>query len=197
MDSKFNQERRNLLKTSCVLAGATAVVTIGGSLPAFADGQKNVPQVGDVFVYNDGPKKGTVATVDDVVLDAKPILVAAKDPNGAVREPENCLALLYRVDKAKLPADMAGDTIDGVVAFSAICTHQGCTMTEFHKADDLVAFSGFICPCHDAIFDPLQDGKNVAGATCATLAYFPIKSDGGKITVSGEPSAQVGIIKGR
>ena len=59
MDSKFNQERRNLLKTSCVMAGAAAVVTVGGSLPVFADAQKDVPQVGDVFVYTDGPKKGS------------------------------------------------------------------------------------------------------------------------------------------
>lgn len=197
MDSKFNQGRRNLLKTSCVMAGAAAVVTVGGSLPVFADAQKGVPQVGDVFVYSDGPNKGKVAMAADVVADGKPLLVQAKDPNGAVRDSDNCLALLWRVDKAQVPADMVSDTVDGLMAFSAICTHQGCTMTDFHKADDLVAFSGFICPCHDAIFDPLQDGKNVAGATCATLAYFPIKSDGGKIVVSGEPSAHVGIIKGR
>ena len=193
MDSKFNQERRNLLKTSCVLAGATAVVTIGGSLPAFADPQKDAPQVGDVFVYSDGPKKGTEVMAADVVLNAKPILVSPKSASGEVRDGDNFLTLLYRVDKSKLPADMVGDTIDGLTAYSAICTHQGCTMTDIHMPNEVNNTFGIICPCHDAVFDPLQEGKNVGGAASATLAYFPIKSDGGKIVVKDLPSAHVGI----
>jgi Rieske Fe-S protein len=92
---------------------------------------------------------------------------------------------------------MATDTVDGVMAYSAVCTHQGCLITELHKPSDAVNAFGFICPCHDAIFDPLQEGKNTGGATSATLAYFPIKSDGGKIVVSGLPSAHVGIQRGR
>jgi rieske iron-sulfur protein len=172
-------------------------MSMGASLPAFAEPQKDVPQVGDVFVFADGPKKGTVATVADVVQDASPITVQAKDPKGAVRDSENCTTLLYRVAKDKVPADMASATIDGVMAFSAVCTHQGCLMTEIHKPNALSSAFGFICPCHDAIFDPLQDGKNTGGATSATLAYFPIKSDGGTIVVADEPSVHVGIKKNR
>jgi Rieske Fe-S protein len=195
--SNFNQSRRDMLKSTCTLVGATALVSIGGSVKAFAEPQKDAPQVGDVFVFTDGPKKGSVVMVDDVVLDAAPLTVMPKDPNGAVRDGENFTTLLYRVAKDKVPADMAPDTIDGLAAWSAVCTHQGCLMTEVHKASEAVNAFGFICPCHDAIFDPLQEGKNTAGATSATLAYFPIKSDGGKIVVKDLPSAHVGIKKGR
>jgi Rieske Fe-S protein len=198
MDSKFIQGRRDLLKSSCVLAGTAALITAGGSLPAYAEPQKDAPQIGDVFVFASGPKKGSVVMVDDVVLDANPLSVVAKDPNGAVREGDNFTALLYRVAKDKVPADMAADTVGGLMAYSAMCTHQGCVMTDLHKPIDAVDHAfGFICPCHDAIFDPLQEGKNTGGATSATLAYFPIKSDGGKIVISGLPSAHVGIKKGR
>jgi len=197
MDTKFNQQRRDVLKGTCGLVGAAAVVSIGASTPAFADVQKDAPQVGDVFVFTDGPKKGSVVMVDDVVLDAKPLTVMPQDPSGAVRDGDNFTTLLYRVSKDKIPADMAPDTIDGLAAWSAVCTHQGCLMTDVHAKSEAVAAFGFICPCHDAIFDPLQEGKNTGGAVSATLAYFPIKSDGGKIVVKDVPSAHVGVKKGR
>ncbi len=186
-----------MLKTTCTMVGATALVSIGGSVPAFAEPQKDAPQVGDVFVFTTGPKKGSVVMVDDVILDAAPLTVMPKDPNGAVRDGENFTTLLYRVAKDKVPADMLPDTIDGLAAWSAVCTHQGCLMTDIHQKSEAVNAFGFICPCHDAIFDPLQEGKNTGGATSATLAYFPIKSDGGKIVVKDLPSAHVGIKKGR
>ncbi len=200
MDSKFNKERRDVLKGTCGLmcaAAAMSVGVVGISVPAYADIQKDAPQVGDVFVFTAGPKKDSVVMVDDVVLDAAPLTVMAKAPNGAVRDGDNFTTLLYRVAKDKVPSDMAPDTVDGIMAYSAVCTHQGCLMSELHQKSEAVNAFGFICPCHDAIFDPLQEGKNTGGATSATLAYFPIKSDGGKIVVKDLPSTHVGVKKGR
>jgi rieske iron-sulfur protein len=196
MKSKFSKERRDVLKGACVMAGATALVSIGGSVPAFAQEQKDVPQAGDVFVFTSGPKKGSIVMVNDVVLNANPLSVQAATPDGKPREGDNCTALLYRVATAKVPSDMTSDTVDGVMAYSAVCTHQGCMLTDLHQPDDAVNAFGFICPCHDAIFDPLQDGKNVAGAVSRTLPHFPIKSDGGKIVVSDAPSGYVGVKRG-
>jgi rieske iron-sulfur protein len=193
---KFSKDRRDVLKGACVMAGATAVVSIGGSLPAFADVQKDVPQVGDVFVFTDGPKKGSIVMVSDVVEDAKPLYVQAATPDGKPREGDNCTALIYRLAPAKVPSDIASETVDGIAAYSAVCTHQGCMMTEFHKPDDAVAANGFICPCHDAIFDPLQGGKNTGGAVSRTRPHFPIKSDGGKLVVTDAPSSYVGVKRG-
>jgi rieske iron-sulfur protein len=197
MDKKFSKERRDVLKGACTVAGATAVMSVGVSMPAFATPQKGVPQVGDVFVFVSGPKKDQVVTVDDVVLEAAPITAQAKDPNGAVREGDKCTALLYRAAKDKVPSDMATETVDGVMAFSAMCTHQGCMIEDLHKPNEVNNTFGFICPCHDAVFDPLEAGKCVGGAESRTLPHFPIKSDGGKIVVSDVPSSYVGVKRGR
>lgn len=196
MDAKFNQERRDVLKGACTVVGATALVSIGGSVPAFAADQKDVPQVGDVFIFTDGPKKGNIATVNDVVVDANPITVQAATPDGKAREGENCTALLYRVATDKVPAEIKSDSVEGIVAYSAVCTHQGCMLSDLHQPSDAVNAFGFICPCHDAIFDPLQAGKNVAGASARTLPHFPIKSDGGKLVVTDVPSSYVGVKRG-
>ncbi|CCH86224.1 Putative Rieske (2Fe-2S) domain ferredoxin [Modestobacter italicus] len=50
---------------------------------------------------------------------------------------------------------------DTVVAFSARCTHQGCTV---RAADE-----GLVCPCHGSVFDP-ADGAAVHGPATEPLA---------------------------
>jgi rieske iron-sulfur protein len=189
MKSKFNQERRDLLKSTCAIAGAAAVVSVAGSMPAFAAGQaKGVPEIGDVFVFIDGPNKDKVVTVADVVVDAPAVMVQAKDPNGAVREGDNAAAVLYRVAPDKVPADLKAESAEGVLAYSAVCTHLGCMLSNWDAPT-----KSFLCPCHDSMYDPLQNGKNTAGATSRTLPHFPIKSDGGKIVVTDVPSGYVGV----
>lgn len=45
----------------------------------------------------------------------------------------------------------------GVFAYSAICTHQGCTV-EYLKAGKKL-----VCPCHLGSFDPFKSGRVVSG----------------------------------
>ena len=59
------------------------------------------------------------------------------------------------------------------VAYSAICTHQGCT----------VAYKGgkLACPCHGSVFDPARGAKVVAGPAPRPLPEIPVKVEGGEI----------------
>ena len=185
----FSPERRDLLKSACTMAGAAAVASVAGSLPAFAASQaKGVPEVGDVFVFLDGPNKDKVVMVADIAVDAPPVMVQAKDPKGAVREGDNATALLYRVAPDKVPDDLKSENAEGVLAFSAVCTHLGCMLSNWDAPT-----KAFMCPCHDAMFDPLQDGKNTGGATSRSLPHFPVKSDSGTIAVTNVPSDYVGV----
>ena len=63
-------------------------------------------------------------------------------------------------------------TKTGVFAYSAICTHQGCTV-EYLKAGKKL-----VCPCHRASFDPFNGGKVISGEAKGPLAKInvPIKS---------------------
>ena len=64
-------------------------------------------------------------------------------------------------------------TKSGVFAYSAICTHQGCTV------DYLKAGKKLVCPCHGGSFDPFSEGKVVAGPPQRPLDKISvsIKSD--------------------
>jgi thiosulfate dehydrogenase [quinone] large subunit len=60
----------------------------------------------------------------------------------------------------------------GVFAYSAICTHQGCTVNYDKSSKHL------ICPCHGAEFDPASGAKAVAGPTQTPLGKISVKVSG-------------------
>jgi thiosulfate dehydrogenase [quinone] large subunit len=63
-------------------------------------------------------------------------------------------------------------TKSGVFAYSAICTHQGCTVSYSSSSKTLK------CPCHGAEFDPNKSAKVVTGPAQTPLGKV-------KVAVSG------------
>lgn len=61
-------------------------------------------------------------------------------------------------------------------AFTAVCTHQGCTVAS-------VANGVIVCPCHGSRFS-ITDGSVEGGPAPAPLASVPVSVSGGTITVS-------------
>src|SRR5829696_312009 len=59
------------------------------------------------------------------------------------------------------------------VAYSAICTHQGCTVA--YKDGNLA------CPCHGSVFDPANGAAVVAGPAPRPLPEIPVKVEGGEV----------------
>lgn len=194
MSLEFCKGRRDLLK-GCAFVGTAALVSAGGSLNAFAAGGRGLqpqppgaPQRGDTFVYSDGPNKGKEVMVADIVLDAPPITVQAKDETGTVRESEKATVLLYRVAPDNFPIDIKGDTVNGVIAFSAVCTHKGCMITDWDAAN-----KQFVCPCHKAEFDPIQGGTNTGAMKTRDLPQIPVKDHDGKLMIGDAIVSWIGV----
>ena len=61
------------------------------------------------------------------------------------------------------------------VAYSAVCTHAGCTVAYQKSSGNLV------CPCHGSVFDPAQNARVVQPPAPRPLPEIPIKVQGGKI----------------
>ena len=59
-----------------------------------------------------------------------------------------------------------------IVAFSAICTHQGCTVA---PADKILK-----CPCHGSTYD-LATGENTGGPAPRPLTEIPVKVKAGEV----------------
>ena len=59
------------------------------------------------------------------------------------------------------------------VAYSAVCTHQNCTVP--YKNGQLV------CPCHGSVFDPVDGAAVVTGPAQSPLPEIPVKVQNGEI----------------
>jgi nitrite reductase/ring-hydroxylating ferredoxin subunit len=59
-------------------------------------------------------------------------------------------------------------TKSGVFAYSRVCTHQGCSVS-YNAKNNLL-----ICPCHNAQFDPTQDGAAIVGPTKIALPKIKV-----------------------
>jgi cytochrome b6-f complex iron-sulfur subunit len=59
------------------------------------------------------------------------------------------------------------------VAYSAVCTHQGCDVA--YKDGNLA------CPCHGSIFDPADGAAVVTGPAQRPLPEIPVKVEGGEV----------------
>lgn len=63
-------------------------------------------------------------------------------------------------------------TKTGVFAYSAICTHQGCTVSYTPSSKTL------ICPCHASEFDPFKSANVVAGPATSKLPSVKVAVNG-------------------
>lgn len=70
------------------------------------------------------------------------------------------------------PAMVSQPTAGKVVAFTAICTHMGCTVGPAGKE--------FHCPCHGSVYDAFT-GKVISGPAPAALASIPVKLSGADV----------------
>lgn len=69
-------------------------------------------------------------------------------------------------------------TKTGVFAYSAICTHEGCTVS--YKSSNKTLH----CPCHGAEFDPFGNGKAVQGPARDPLTAVKVKIEGSWVVLA-------------
>jgi rieske iron-sulfur protein len=167
--------RRSLLDRG-VSAAAALILPVPGK-PDTRVG----PRIGDVFVTTSDPH-GSPVQSDAVREGDAPVLVWPRDPESGRTRSGTRLnqALLLRIHDA-----------DGqqarIVAFSAICPHAGCLVSQWIRAA-----SRLRCPCHGSEFDPAHDGEVVAGPSPFPLPRLPVKTVKKLITVAGPFSAPPG-----
>jgi ubiquinol-cytochrome c reductase iron-sulfur subunit len=125
--------------------------------------------------------RGTrLVTIDNVPIKPSDILVNGiltvfPQVNGQA-DTSDALApvLLINVGDAQIevPPSRQGWIVEGVVAFSKICTHAGCPVSLYS-----VTAHQLICPCHQSTFDVLSDCKPVFGPASRSLPQLALATD--------------------
>ncbi|MEM7543706.1 MAG: Rieske (2Fe-2S) protein [Pseudomonadota bacterium] len=185
------KDRREVLKSSASALAAGATLALG--FPVFAAKKikpaKMPPQIGDYLVFPSWEGDGKRVTLADVPISEAPLLAYPQDPETDVireRSRRNQL-LLARFDEAALDEKTRSYAVNGVLAYSGMCTHTGCGVSEWNAES-----KNFLCPCHSSEFDPRQSAKVIGGPATRALPLLKIAQDDIGFVVAGEFSGAVG-----
>jgi rieske iron-sulfur protein len=146
------------------------------------------PAPDDRFAFLTGPKKGQVIRADDLALGGPQAQAFPMAPDGTVRNQNRLnLVILTRLEPAALADETRALSADGVVAYSAICTHQGCPVNMWSKDRN-----AFVCSCHGSVFDPKNGAEVIGGPAPRPLAALGLKLKDGVVTIASTFSSRVG-----
>ena len=164
-----------------VLIGGSAIATTGLLLPETAGANTTKPpekmpvQTGDRIQFIKGTHKDKLVRPELLEVGGKPVEAFPFDPENEV------LRRKYRLNRllvVKLNPDEMDEATrartdgSGVLLFSAICTHRGCTIKSWLEDDRELR-----CHCHLSRFAALNEGRVMNGPAKRQLPMVPIKLD--------------------
>jgi Rieske Fe-S protein len=154
------------------------------------DPRRLPPQAGDRLVISSSEHDGRAVRVDDVTLHTAPLSVFPADPGtGIVRERSRLnQILLVRFDEQELSVNTRTVAAGGIVAYSGICTHTACGVSEW----DAQA-AHFVCPCHASAFDPKNRAAVVSGPAPRALPALPLRIEDATLVVAKSFMGKPGV----
>jgi Rieske Fe-S protein len=173
------------------IAGALAAVvplTALGQPAAGASGATRRPEPGDRLAFQAEDRQNQEIKPADLVLGAQPTLGYPVDPKtGKALVSKANLLTIVRIKPDALKPGSAKNAADGIVAFSAVCTHYGCPVTTLHPSQTQV-----VCNCHGSVFDACDRGVVTQGPATRRLAMLPLAVKNGVLVVDGKFDGPIG-----
>jgi Rieske Fe-S protein len=180
-----------------LLATALAAASLATRYPARAEGDQpgsdERPQKNDLLVVSEGPNAGQIIKPSDLTPGGPPIHAWPKDPKTAVVRDGSRLneILVMKFDPAELDDDTRARSADGIVAYSAICTHAGCPVTAWVKGEESDK-NVLKCMCHNSEYDARASAQVVFGPAPRRLAALPLAITGDSLAVAAPFAGKVG-----
>ena len=132
----------------------------------------------------------TPLTAEDLAVGARQTIAWPFDPIEKILRNGSRLnqVLLLKLDPERLSPETRLRSANGVVAYTAICTHSGCEVDQWLSDEQLL-----YCPCHDSKFDPKDGAKVVDGPAPRVLAALALSIIDGKLIVAKPYTSRVGF----
>ena len=174
--------RREVMGLGAAAAAVGSLGVPGGALAN--EGPLNMPaQPGDRFMVTRGKLKTTMLTADLLEPGAKPLEGFPVTPD--THEPRdvyrNNRVLMLKLEETSMDPATRERTAGGILIYSAICTHKGCTIKSWMKNEQYLR-----CHCHLSVFDPKSVGTVKSGPAKRQLPAIPIEIDAEGFVVARE-----------
>jgi Rieske Fe-S protein len=187
--------------TSCCVArrrwlqrtlGAVVVGASGAAEAIAASPAKLPPQIGDLLSFPSWEQDGRLVTPADLAPNAAPRVVYPRDPTSEVVREKSRLnqILLLKLEPAAMDKATRRLAVDGVVAYSGVCSHAACAVSDWKAAQRRL-----VCPCHGSEYDATRHASVVAGPAPRALPALPLALAGQHFVVSGKFTGKVGLKK--
>ena len=146
------------------------------------------PADGDRLVEDEAEGTPSPLRLADIPI-GKPVLVFPFDSSrNAVRDGSRLNKLvLMRFAMGDLDAESRARSAGGVLAFSAICTHQACDVKTWLSKEKRL-----VCYCHASKFALLDGGTVTSGPATRALPAIPLALDGDLLVIAGPFTAPPG-----
>jgi len=96
-----------------------------------------------------------------------------------------------RLDPAEMDEETRSRSAEGIIAYSAICTHAGCSVTGWLNSEtgdkDVLK-----CFCHNSEFNPREGAQVVFGPAPRRLPALPLAIADGSLTIAATFVGKVG-----
>lgn len=182
-DRRAQLERRDYAKVLATIGGLTAAGSLAAPLsgltrvfersytgPVYSDGVPLVDAEGERIAEN------ALSEGEGITVFPEPRPGIDRAPTLLVRYPESAYG-----GETKLEF-----TVSGYAAYSKVCTHAGCMVSE-REGDT------FVCPCHFGKFDLQQGASVVGGPPPRALPQLPLTlSAEGFLIATGDFEGAVG-----
>jgi rieske iron-sulfur protein len=192
-EEKAGITRRRFTLGVLVASAAGAIGSLFAMLKVLAPEKKGggyvtTIQAGDRLVYARGVNLGAPLRASS--LDVGEAVLAF--PAGKTSNPANLVQVIKLNETEFKPPTHLDLTDRGFVAYSAICTHLGCTVSWVKNQKEPSA-SFTECFCHNSIFDPARGAKVMGGPAPIPLAQIGVKvAEDGMLVFTSDFTGPIG-----
>ncbi len=136
-----------------------------------------------LLVDADAEANFTPLRVADLAV-AKPFLAFPFDPKTGTPKNESRLnkIVLVRLPEDQMTPETRARSASGIVAYSGICTHQGCDVKTWMSKESVLA-----CYCHASKFNLFDGAKVVSGPAPSPLPAIPLTLEGEFLAIAAPP----------
>lgn len=165
-------DRRDVL-----IGGSAALVSAGvPSLAGAADKppEKLFTQAGDRLQIIKGELKDQFLRPEHLTPGERPVEAFPFSVADDIIRRKNRLnrILVLRLDSAEMDEDTRSKSVEGVLAYSALCTHRACTIKSWMADERYLR-----CHCHLSTFAALSEGSVKSGPAKRQLPMVPLGLD--------------------
>jgi ubiquinol-cytochrome c reductase iron-sulfur subunit len=161
-------QRRWLLRMLGLAVGAIGVAALFPLRSLLPLGLREPARALRHTPWRDGARlvtaEGVPVRPSDVTADSM-LTVFPEGQAGAGDAP----AFAVRLDPARFAVRPPAGDLDGLVAYSLLCTHAGCPVGVYEQGA-----ARLLCPCHQSTFDLLAAARPISGPAARALPGLPL-----------------------